>query len=319
MVQSHSPADLTAGPEPVPGILTSFRRWLLLTGTSACGKIYAALPSPGIANPIFIIGCGRSGTTILGTALSRHRDVTYLDEPRHLWVSAYPNTDIWSAAAPARGGKLWMTADDADPVRSRKLARLLRFETLRHRRPVLIEKLPINTFRLSFLHKIFPAARYVHIYRNGLEVARSIQRLVDRGNWFGANSYKWDRLVEYARGKSETEGLPPLCTDAFHKGLLEWRLSTESVVGFLRNMPSNAFVEVNYEHFVDEPAATVARMLAFIGLDDDPEVNAFVAGTVARRSSKVGQAEITSRMQAIGGELLPLSMNGGDGLTRHAA
>lgn len=297
----------------------SIRRQLDSAGTSALRELYAALPSPGVAKPVFIIGCGRSGTTILGTALSRHRKVTYLDEPRGLWVSAYPETDIWSVDAPARGGKLWMTGEDADPAKSRKLARLFRFETMRRRRPVLIEKLPINNFRLQFLHEIFPEARFIHIYRNGLEVARSIQRLVDEGHWFGANSYKWDKLVEYACGRDETKGLPPLCTDAFHKGLLEWRLSTESAVGFLRDIPDQAFTEVNYKHFVDDPAATVARLLAFIGIDADPNVNAFVAGTVARRSSKLGQDEITAKMRIIGGALLPYSMIEADGLTRRAA
>lgn len=292
---------------------------LALAGTSALRELYAASPSPRVARPIFIIGCGRSGTTILGTALSKHRGITYLDEPRDLWVSAYPETDIWSADAPARGGKLWMTAEDADPAKSRKLARLFRFETMRRGRPVLIEKLPINNFRLHFLHEIFPEARFIHIHRNGLEVARSIQRLVDEGHWFGANSYKWDRLVEYACRRDETKGLPALCTDAFDKGLLEWRLSTEAAVGFLRGMPGQAFIEVNYAHFVDDPAATVARILAFIGIDDDPEVNAFVAGAVARRSSSLGQDEVTAKMRAIGGELLPCSMIGGDGLARLVA
>lgn len=296
----------------------SFRHRLAVGGTSALAKFYAALPAPGITEPVFIIGCGRSGTTILGTALSRHHDVTYLDEPRDLWVSAYPETDIWSAAAPARGGKLCMTGEDADPAKSRKLARLFRFETLRLRRPVLVEKLPINNFRLHFLHDVFPEARFIHIYRNGLEVARSIQRLVDDGQWFGANSYKWDRLIDYAGCEDETRGLPALCTSAFDKGLLEWRLSTESAVGFLRGLPSQAFIEVNYERFVHDPAATIARILAFIGIDDDPAVDAFVAGTVARRSSKLGQEEVTAKMRIIGGRLLAYSMDDGDGLARHA-
>ncbi|MBN1225030.1 MAG: sulfotransferase [Candidatus Aminicenantes bacterium] len=41
-------------------------------------------------------------------------------------------------------------------------------------KPVLIEKLPINNFRLNLILRIFPDARFIHIYRNGLEVARSM-------------------------------------------------------------------------------------------------------------------------------------------------
>ena len=46
--------------------------------------------------PIFIIGCGRSGTTILGKTLSKHPDIKYLNERRDLWHRAYPEFDIWN-------------------------------------------------------------------------------------------------------------------------------------------------------------------------------------------------------------------------------
>ncbi|WP_417860784.1 hypothetical protein [Winogradskyella sediminis] len=34
--------------------------------------------------PVFLIGCGRSGTTILGTTLGKHQSITYLNERRDL-------------------------------------------------------------------------------------------------------------------------------------------------------------------------------------------------------------------------------------------
>ena len=154
------------------------------------GTDNSIIPFQGITRPIFIIGCGRSGTTIFGTALSKHKKITYLNEPRHLWFSAYPETDIWTPKAHSRNGRLVLTFADVEGRKSRKLSQLFRFETIKTGRPILIEKLPINNFRLSFIHKIFPDARFIHIYRNGIEVARSIEKRSVRGNWFGANSYK---------------------------------------------------------------------------------------------------------------------------------
>ena len=58
--------------------------------------IYSRLPLPGLDDPVLILGCGRSGTTILGQALAQHSEVTFLDEPRELWFRAYPATDIWT-------------------------------------------------------------------------------------------------------------------------------------------------------------------------------------------------------------------------------
>ena len=42
---------------------------------------YSRLPLKGGQNPVFIIGCGRSGTTILGRTLAEHPRVKYLNEP----------------------------------------------------------------------------------------------------------------------------------------------------------------------------------------------------------------------------------------------
>ena len=277
--------------------------------------VYTTLPFQGITRPVFIIGCGRSGTTIFGTALSKHRDVTYLNEPRHLWFAAYPETDIWTPKAYSRHGKLVLTSADVAHRKSKKISRLFRFETIKSRKPVLIEKLPINNFRLNFIHQIFPDARFIHIYRNGLEVARSIEKLSERGSWFGANSYKWDKLVEYALSKDDTNNLPVLCSTYFDKGLLEWRLSTEAAVEFLSYLPDDAFFELKYDDLIEYPANTISQVLEFIGIDDDLEVKNFVTSNLVRKTSKLGKCKVSGKNQILGGKLLPLSMDGEKGLT----
>ncbi len=262
-----------------------------------------------------MIGCGRSGTTIFGTSLSIHREVTYLNEFRHLWFSAYPETDIWSTRARDRGGKLQLTRRDAQARQSRKLRRLFQYETLIRRRPVLIEKLPINNFRLDFINEVFPDGRFIHLYRNGMEVAHSIARLSDRGTWFGMNSYKWDKLVEYAMARAETHQLPELCSTYLDKGLLEWRLSTEAAVSFLSQLPPDRFLEISYEDFTADPVTTIASVQDFIGVPDDPKVSRFVRTSVGRKSTRLNATTLPEQARLLGGPLLPLSMDGGRGLT----
>ena len=58
-------------------------------------KIQKILPfSKKVSKPIFIIGTGRSGTTVLGLTLGIHEDVGFLNEPKALWSYLYPKDDI---------------------------------------------------------------------------------------------------------------------------------------------------------------------------------------------------------------------------------
>lgn len=107
----------------------------------------------------------------MGTLLSYHNHVTYLNERRDLWSLAYPITDIWGQGSRECGGKLLLTAADEYPKMSVTLRRLFKWQTLRTGRPFLIEKLSINSFRVEFLDCVFPKVRFIHIRRDGLEVA----------------------------------------------------------------------------------------------------------------------------------------------------
>ena len=257
---------------------------------------------------MFIIGCGRSGTTVLGRTLSVHPAVTYLGEPRKLWASAYPQTDIWSAEAPGRQGKLHLTAADAPRSQSMELRRLFWLETTKAQKTRLVEKLPINTFRIRFIQQIFPEARFVHIYRNALEVARSIAKASENGGWFGVNAYKWDQLVEYALSASRTEELPALCSTPRDKGLLEWRLSTEAAVEALEELPDDVSFELSYAELMEHPVRAVSAVLDFAELDPDPAVEDFARHNIRRRTSQLDLEDASANDRRLGGELLPLSM-----------
>jgi len=303
---------------PESALRTQLRR-LYREADAWAGRAYAAFGSGELHEPVFVVGCGRSGTTILGSTLGLHRHVTYLNEPRHLWHACFPETDVTTARSAARRGRVVLTAADADPGRSRRLRRVFRYETLRHRRPVLVEKLPINNFRLPFLLAIFPRARFVHIHRNGLEVARSIEKLSERGRWFERNPFKWDQLVGIAGAREETAGLPARCTDWFHKGLLEWRLSTEAVVSFLRERPDESFHELSYRTLVESPERALRGVLAFTGLDGDPDLMAFARDRIRRRSEPLAGPQISATEREIGGPLLAQAIAARDSLVRAAA
>lgn len=267
-----------------------------------------------VQRPVFILGCGRSGTTILGQSLAKHPRVTYLNEPRRLWFAAYPETDIWTARAERREGRLVLTASDVRPEATRELHRRFLRETRRRGRPVLVEKLPANSFRLGFIHRMFPDARFVHIHRNGREVARSIEKQSRKWDWYGKGGYKWRLLCALAATDEATAELPALCATVYEKGLLEWRLSTTHVVRFLRDLPQDAFCEVSYDAFMRDPADTLRAILASLELPVDEAVTGFVDRKVARRSAPLDAQPLSPKEKKLGGKLLALSLEPREGL-----
>src|SRR5687768_6763980 len=129
--------------------------------------------------PVFIVGCGRSGTTALGRLLGEHPNVVYLNEPRALW-KLDPRTDVWSGDVP----EARLDLDDVHPtIRSRLRAA---FFAKAADDDLLVEKTPINSFRIDYIRAVFPRARFLHLLRNGLDVARSIERWCLEGRrWYG--------------------------------------------------------------------------------------------------------------------------------------
>jgi len=258
----------------------------------------------GPVRPVFLVGCGRSGTTILGTVLGRHPRITYLNEPRHLWTKAYPQTDIWSGDAGVRGGRMHLTAADATPAQTHALRAAFAREVRRSGRPQLVEKLPINAFRLAFIDAAFPDARYLVLLRNGIEVARSIERECEREAWYGADDYKWHQLAAYADARPDTRGLPARCRTSYERGLLEWRLSVDAALAFTASLPPARHLQVTYEALLADPVTTIATIERFIGVPEDPGVHAFALGEIGRRSPEAGAVATPAATPELAGSLL---------------
>ena len=145
-----------------------------------------------IEKPIFITGLGRSGTTLIHTMLSTHSQVNWLsllcgkfpgrpylnrwlmsgiDVPilniylrrRFVPLENYAFWDFYFAgfSGPSRD----LVASDVSERTRRTLRKAVsQLLTLKRRRLLIkITGLP----RISFLHAIFPDARFVHIVRDG--------------------------------------------------------------------------------------------------------------------------------------------------------
>jgi hypothetical protein len=232
---------------------------------------------------VFIVGCGRSGTTLIGELLAAHPDVAYLNEPRKLW-GVDPRTRVLLEGP----GRLVLTATDLIPEFAEAQRRQMVEAVDAAGRRRLVEKTPVNSFRIGYLDALCPDARFVHIIRDGRDVAASIARLAappsggshrirpaarfrrrsprPAGAWYGEADSKWRRL----RSLAETEGIAGIDEwedDLTARGLLEWRLAVTFARRSLHGLDPRRWLELRYEDVLREPRKTMATVLEGTGLD----------------------------------------------------
>ncbi|MEO1008310.1 MAG: sulfotransferase [Planctomycetota bacterium] len=217
----------------------------------------------------FLTGCGRSGTTILGRLINAAPSVRYLNDQFDLWIGPFPRCDAWGLHPDAReSGPIELTEADADPAGIDAFWRGIEAE--RGNAPLVLEKVALNNFRLRFLRAIAPDARIVSIVRHGVEVARSIGRRIECGQWYGDGDRKWHALQDLARARGLGDLLPH-CATPTERGLLEWRLSVEVAAEHLAAIGNDRVLRVHYEDLLADPDATMAAIAGHLGIPSDAE------------------------------------------------
>ncbi len=214
------------------------------------------------SDPFFIVGCGRSGTTILRLMFNAHPDVTIPPESQFIarLVASWPRMITGSgvdadAIVALIGRRLDHMEIDRDLARAR--LRVLRDRTPRAAteaifaivteragKPRWADKTPIQVEEIPTIAGVFPEARFLHIIRDGRDVALSFMErsFGPRDVWDAARL--WDRLVR--AGVRAGAELGP-----------------------------ERYREVRYERLVASPEETLAELCRFVDLDPRPEMLRF--------------------------------------------
>ena len=223
---------------------------------------------------VFIFGCGRSGTSITGKLLSMHADVAYLGEPYHLWATIEPGLDVTNlhVRTPPR---LWWDASEATDEMHITFTNLILGEGGRTGRRIVVEKTPHNVYRIGLLEGLTRGnARYVHIVRDGMDVARSIARLsrpykmvgrTDYNQWWGSNELKWRCLMSEgpSHGHFTAEEVVRL-TDNSQRGAYEWLTSLREADRW-RPMLRDRLFETTYRDLTGDSGSTLQSLAAHLG------------------------------------------------------
>lgn len=127
-----------------------------------------------VEQPVFIVGTGRSGSTILATLLSFHPHVGMLNEPKALWHVVYPYEDVNGNYTNTMPAYYRLRADDVDNRVKQNAHRLFgAYATLTLSKRI-VDKNPEMIFRIPFVQAIFPDAKFIFLVRNGWDTIGSI-------------------------------------------------------------------------------------------------------------------------------------------------
>ena len=136
-------------------------------------------------------------------------------------------------------------------------------------RPRWAEKTPLNIRHLDWIMARWPEARIVHVLRDGRDVVCSMREHPDRrwvdGRWVKELNPR--SVEEYAR---------------------RWVSDTDAGMRW-RGDPR--YLEVRYEDLVQEPAATLERVLAFLGEPFDPALLAVDPVAAEAPASRAGRPD----------------------------
>ena len=188
--------------------------------------------------PVFLLACAGSGANVLARVLDSHPAFTVLDDPG----------GPWSSLPSGRGGSDRLTAEHATAGLTESLRRWAAEQQGRST-PLLDD--PRNSLRVSFLRAVFPEAKFIHVVRDGRDVARAL--MVDLGgdDWAAPKPAGWRELRDGARG--------------YLRCALAWREVVETTRADLDGVSHTV---VRFEDLIERPGEAAELVCSALGLTD---------------------------------------------------
>lgn len=273
-------------------------------------------------NPIIIIGAPRSGTNML-------RDVlTSLDG-----IASWPCDEInyiW------RHGNVRFPSDEIPPDRvtsSVKNYIQKRFSQIheKYNAEYVLEKTCANSLRIPFVDAVVPDAKYIFIFRDGIDVTGSANKrwtaeldipyLFEKikfvpkidlpyygFRYLWAHIYRlfsrekrlpfWGPALDDMQSLLQTYTLNDVCA-------LQWQRCVEKSEQAFASMPADKVLRVRYETFVRKPVEELSRIVKFMGLDIQPDklaqaVEGVSSHSVGKGRKALGKDEVVNLEELVG-------------------
>lgn len=266
-----------------------------------------------MSRPVFVLGTGRCGSTLVHEVLARHEGtgfVTNLDDLNIRRSSRWQNT-VWRRLPPGvtrKGGARFaptegyrilarevgpvlvdpvrdLTSGDATPWLRERMVRFVEDRTSRLDAPVFLHKFT-GWPRTGFLRACFPDAIFIEVVRDGRAVANSWLQM----DWWlghrGPDQWHFGPLppdLQFMWEESD-RSFPVLAA-------LGWRLLMASYDEARAQVPEDSWLRVRYEDVLADPELAFGSMLGRMELDWTPEFGS----SLARYEFSSGRADAFRR------------------------
>jgi hypothetical protein len=199
---------------------------------------------------------------------------------------------------------------------------------------VVIEKTCANSLRVPFVDAVVPDAKYIFIYRDGLDATGSAKerwtakldipyilekvRFVPKADlpYYGLR-YFWARVYRFVSREKRLAFWGPALDDMQNilqnhtlneVCALQWQRCVDRTEEAFSKMHADKVVRVRYEDFVREPVLQLTRILEFMDRDIEPDKIAKAVEGVSPRSlgkgrKALGEEEVAN-LEALVGETL---------------
>ena len=249
-----------------------------------------------IDRPIFVVGTGRSGTTILGVVLSMHEQVGFLNEPKAIWHTIYPQEDLIGSYSQGKA-RYYLTAEDVTDSAIKTAHRIFGTYLRTVGASRVVDKYPELIFRVPFVKQIFPDAKFIFLVRNGWDTCQSIdgwsKRLGtnvedDTHDWWGLNNRKWHLLVDLVAAKNPAfqENIKAIKNYSNHIDMaaVEWILTMQEGLKLVEQYPDDIYL-LKYEELVAQPRKSLQQLLDFCELPEDKKMYGYAEQTLSSRQN----------------------------------
>jgi hypothetical protein len=214
----------------------------------------------GSDRPIFIVGCPRSGTTLLQLMLHSHRRIAIPAETRFVLPAYWRRRDFGDLndAQNRRILAKWIVGRKGSrfadlgldpqavateiaagpPTLGSAVEIVFRAYARRFGKPRWGDKRPGYLVHLDVLLRMWPNAQFVHLIRDGRDCVASLQEMP----WYRPDIYH------------------AICT---------WREAIDYGRRYARRLGPGSFYQLQYERLVADPAGELAKLCGFLGEDYD--------------------------------------------------